>query len=179
MARCRHFVYVKSSQIAGQTVLEDSLYGIKIQRFCRVAKTASSHPTTLPSLPATSPPCLTSNLYSRPRSMSSRPSPFCHLDQARGEIWLLGWLCLLPAWPGPACRFLDFALRAPLEMTGGRFARNEKRPLQPSRNLYALVDVQISRLRTSGFARNDKKVDVQIARLRLPSPLEMTEGTVA
>ena len=22
-----------------------------------------------------------------------------------------------PAWPGPACRFLDFALRASLEMT--------------------------------------------------------------
>ena len=142
MARCRHFLYVKSSQIVGQTVIEDSLYGIKIQRFCRVAKTVSSHPTTLPSLPATSPPCLTSNLYSRPRSMSSRPSPFCHLDQAaRGEIWLLGWSVFI------ACM--------------------------------ARSGVQISRLRPAGSARNDKKVDVQIARLRLSSPLEMTEGTVA
>ena len=61
-------------------------------------------------LPATIPPCLASNLLSsRPRSMSSRPS----VERSGCSAGL----CLLPAWPGPAFRFLDSALRAPLEMT--------------------------------------------------------------
>ena len=92
---------------------------------------------------------------------------------------------LLPAWSGRMCRFLDSALRAPLEMTGGHAAlamTRKRAPLEMTRGHAALAmtrkraplemtrghaalqwqaagrdDEQISRLRTACCARNDKK----------------------
>ena len=126
-------------------------------------------------------------LSSRPSlPLSSQPSPLmssrlseapsCHLDQAaRGEICSQSWAMFLPGLPRRMFRFLDFALRASLEMTGEVFARNDRKAMlclfvistkqraersahSPGRCfcLFYPDDSQISRLRPSGFARNDR-----------------------